>query len=116
MRRVVIILAVGALLAPAAVAARAPEAGPAPKLGPVPDGSDFDSDGFDDLAIGAPFDDVAGKAGAGVVNVLYGSPSGLRAADEPGGPVTIQSQVWHQDRPDVADIAEAGDRFGSSIP
>lgn len=49
---------------------------------------DFDGDGFDDLAVGAP--SSLGLAGA--IHVLFGSPAGLAAAGsrvvaEPGGPV-----------------------------
>ena len=39
--------------------------------------ADFDDDGFADLAIGIPFEDVGGIAEAGAVNVLYGTASGL---------------------------------------
>ncbi len=34
---------------------------------------DFDEDGFDDLAIGVPGEDLGGEANAGAVNVLFGS-------------------------------------------
>jgi FG-GAP repeat len=44
---------------------------------------DFNGDGFDDLAIGVPGEDVVTAAGtiptAGAVNVIYGSSSGLSA-------------------------------------
>lgn len=43
---------------------------------------DFDDDDFDDLAIGAPFRDLAGELDAGQVHVLYGSASGLTAAGD----------------------------------
>lgn len=36
---------------------------------------DFDEDGFDDLAIGVPGEDLGGEANAGAVNVLFGSAS-----------------------------------------
>jgi FG-GAP repeat len=39
---------------------------------------DFNGDGWPDLAVGAPEDDVQGVEDTGVVNVLYGSPSGIR--------------------------------------
>ena len=42
--------------------------------------ADFDGDGFDDLAIGVPFEGLSGASQAGAVNVLYGSSSGLAAA------------------------------------
>ncbi|MDA8019368.1 MAG: integrin alpha [Thermoanaerobaculia bacterium] len=43
---------------------------------------DFDDDGWDDLAIGAPLDNSLGVANSGEVTVLYGgSPFGLSFAD-----------------------------------
>ena len=39
----------------------------------------FDADRFDDLAVGAPFDDLPGITNAGSVQVLYGGPNGLTA-------------------------------------
>ncbi len=48
---------------------------------------DFNGDGFADLAIGVPYEDVDGISNAGAVNVLYGSISGLRSDG---------SQVWYQ--------------------
>ena len=50
-------------------------------FGSVVAAGDFDGDGFDDLAVGAPFDAVGGVLNAGSVHVLYGSrrgPSGKR--------------------------------------
>jgi hypothetical protein len=44
---------------------------------------DFDDDGFDDLAIGAPGEDIGGVPAAGQVHVLYGSSGGLSAARPP---------------------------------
>ena len=38
---------------------------------------DFDGDGFDDLAVGAPFDDVGTLDNVGTVQVLYGGRRGL---------------------------------------
>ncbi|MEB3233023.1 MAG: hypothetical protein VKJ64_18605, partial [Leptolyngbyaceae bacterium] len=49
---------------------------------------DFDGDGFDDLAIGAPDEDLPGGVDAGAVSVVYGSFSGLNPADR---------QFWNQD-------------------
>ena len=79
---------------------------PSPRTTPPPDWSDFDGDGNGDLAIGAPYDDVAGIAGAGVVHVLYGDDTGI---------VTAGAQLWHQDVANVANVAEAGDHFGWSV-
>ena len=66
---------------------------------------DFDADGYADLAIGAPDENVGSIRDAGIVQVLYGGPSGLTARD----------QVWHQGKPGVPGTNEAGDRFGSRL-
>jgi hypothetical protein len=67
---------------------------------------DFNGDGHADLAVGVPFDDVAGVFHAGAVNVLYGSPGGLTATG---------NQRWHQESTGVLDAAEANDNFGWSL-
>ena len=59
---------------------------------------DFNDDGFDDLAIGVPGEDVGDVVDAGAVNVLYGSAGGLTAAG---------NQLWHQDSPGILDVAES---------
>ncbi len=51
---------------------------------------DFNGDGFDDLAIGVPLEDIGAIGNAGAVNVLYGSVAGLTASGD---------QLWHQDSP-----------------
>jgi hypothetical protein len=56
---------------------------------------DFDGDGFEDLAVGAPGENTA----AGAVNVLYGSASGLAGANQ-----TITQAN-----------SEAGDSFGTAL-
>jgi hypothetical protein len=69
--------------------------------------ADFNGDGAADLAIGAPGESLGpGQASAGVVHVLYGSAGGLTAAG---------SQLWSQDSPGVAGVAEAGDGFGGAL-
>jgi len=67
---------------------------------------DFDGDGRDDLAVGVTGEDIGIISNAGVVNVLYGSSTGLTATN---------NQVWHQNSAGVADSAEAGDQFGSAL-
>ena len=67
---------------------------------------DFDGDGRDDLAIGSPFEDVSGERNAGVVNVLYGSNTGLAA---------VGDQLWHQGSPSIPGALERDDRFGWSL-
>jgi hypothetical protein len=39
---------------------------------------DFNNDGFDDLVVGAPGEDIGTINNAGAVNIFYGSSSGLR--------------------------------------
>ena len=67
---------------------------------------DLDGDGIDDLAIGAPGEAVRGRAGAGAVQVLYGSPRRLRAAD---------SGIWTQAGRGVATSVRSGDGFGTAL-
>jgi hypothetical protein len=67
---------------------------------------DFNRDGFDDLAIGVPKEDVNGKDNAGYVNVLFGSGNGIDDAND---------QSFHQDTAGIADPAESDDHFGFSL-
>jgi len=62
--------------------------------------TDFNGDGFADLAVGVPGENT----GAGAVQVLYGSSTGLTAAD----------QVWFQDDTGT-DSSEDGDAFGTTL-
>ncbi len=68
--------------------------------------ADFNGDGFDDMAIGVPEEDVGSVVDAGAVHIIYGSASGLTA---PG------NQFWSQDSTDVLDLAEPGDLFGAAL-
>ena len=65
---------------------------------------DFDHDGYEDLAIGAPAESVNGLGAAGAVNVLYGSSVGVAAAG---------NQLWSQ--AELIGAVEAGDRFGDAL-
>lgn len=69
---------------------------------------DFDADGYADLAVGVPWEDVGSPAivDAGAVQILYGSSAGLRAVD---------NQLWQQDSTGLADSAEANDHFGQDL-
>jgi hypothetical protein len=69
---------------------------------------DFDGDGRDDLAIGAPQEDhnAAGHTDAGAIHVIYGSAAGLSAA----GDVTL-----HQDSANVLGTADDEDQFGYAL-
>lgn len=67
---------------------------------------DFDGDGFADLAIGSPRQDIGGITQAGVAVILYGSGSGLGTAG---------SQEWTEDSPGVPDQVESQDWFARSL-
>jgi hypothetical protein len=80
---------------------------------------DFDGDGYDDLAIGAPLETLSYEKEtlngccivvtlpqAGAVNVLYGSRNGLVAA---------RAQLWHQGQPGMKGARETGDFFGAAL-
>ena len=68
--------------------------------------ADLNGDGRDDLAVGAPGEGVGSSAGAGAVNVIYGSGGGLTATG---------NQLWTQNSPGVLEASEGGDSFGSSV-
>ena len=68
--------------------------------------ADFNGDGFDDLAIGVPGEDVGGVDGAGGVNLLYGSAGGLS---------NVGDQLWTQGTAGVANDPETGDQFGAAL-
>jgi hypothetical protein len=70
---------------------------------------DFNGDGTDDLAIGARGEDLGSALGAGAVQILYGSSSGLSATSP------IADQFWSQDSTDVDDAAEISDFFGQTL-
>ncbi|MDF2744226.1 MAG: hypothetical protein K0S88_5603 [Actinomycetia bacterium] len=67
--------------------------------------ADFNGDGFFDLAVGAPGEDVGGAVDAGAVTVLFGSA---------GGTTTAGSQTLFQGG-GAAGTAESGDDFGFSV-
>lgn len=66
---------------------------------------DFDDDGFDDVAIGAPTEGHNGKTRAGVVYIMYGSSRGPR-----GRNVQLVSQAGK-----MAGKNESGDFFGAVL-
>lgn len=70
---------------------------------------DFNGDGYDDLAIGVPDEDVGSTVDAGAVNIIYGSSTGLIRAD------VIIDQGGGQNFGDIAGAPEAGDNFGTSL-
>src|SRR5215475_11663122 len=69
--------------------------------------SDFNGDGFADLAVGTPSENLGNDYdGSGAVNVLYGSAGGLTGSG---------SQFFTEDSPGVRGVAEMGDHFGAAL-
>ena len=73
-------------------------------LGTSMTSGDFNGDGYDDLIVGSPGDEIGGAADAGMVTVAYGSASGLGDYD-----------IFHQNTGGIGGTAAAGDRFGASV-
>jgi FG-GAP repeat len=69
---------------------------------------DLNGDGYVDLAIGVPREDVGGGPApdAGAVNILYGSLTGLTSTGD---------QFWTQDSTGVEGTAEINEQFGWSL-
>ncbi len=68
--------------------------------------ADFNGDGFEDMAIGVPEEDVGSVVDAGAVHIIYGSVGGLTLTG---------NQLWTQDSAGVLDTAETGDLFGAAL-
>ncbi len=68
--------------------------------------SDFNGDGYEDLAIGSPYQAVRNKPNAGTVTVSYGGFGGVSA----GG-----TQLWHADSPGLDGDATAMEFFGTAV-
>ena len=69
--------------------------------------SDFNGDGFDDLAVGVPGESCPSSY-CGAVHVFYGHSNGLQATDP-------DDQRWTQDSPGLGGSASGGDRFGDDV-
>jgi len=67
---------------------------------------DYNGDGWVDLAVGVPGQEVSGAAAAGAIHIFFGTSTGLSTAG---------TQWWHQDSAGIKGVAEAGDRFGASL-
>jgi len=65
---------------------------------------DFDGDGYPDLAVGAPGQDVGAAFGAGIVQVFYSSATRVTAWDE-----------WWDQSAAIEDTPELADAFGSAL-
>nr|CBH36734.1 hypothetical protein containing FG-GAP repeats [uncultured archaeon] len=67
---------------------------------------DFDGDSFADLAVGVPDESIGTTAGAGAVNIVYGSRDGLTSDN---------NQLWNQNSSGIAGGSEREDKFGFSL-
>jgi hypothetical protein len=67
---------------------------------------DFNRDGKDDVAVGAPYEDIGSTADAGAINVLLGATAGLTGAG---------SQLWYQGNGGLVGTSQPGDLFGSAL-
>ena len=63
---------------------------------------DFNCDGFTDLAVGMPGEDLVGATNGGRLIVLHGSVDGI---------TTLDNAVWGQNSPVIMGDADNGDRF-----
>jgi FG-GAP repeat len=70
---------------------------------------DFNGDGFEDKAIGVPLEDTGTIIDAGIVQVIYGSSSGLSTSSP------LPDQLLKQDSLGQGGIPETSDYFGSSL-
>jgi FG-GAP repeat len=71
---------------------------------------DFDRNGYDDLAIGAPGETVGGHLHAGIVNVLYGGREGFK-----GRNTESWTQDSERDGAAVRDSVDGEEEFGKAL-
>ena len=76
------------------------------RFGSVLETGDFNGDGFDDLAVGAPDEAVGTRQEAGTVHVFYGSANGL---------TTSGAHSFHSGQVGAGSQLEAQGRFGSAL-
>jgi hypothetical protein len=74
-------------------------------LGDALEVGDFNCDGYADLSVGAPREDISSAADAGAVHVLYGSATGVSNLDD----------IWFQGTAGVDGASEANDKFGAAL-
>jgi hypothetical protein len=67
---------------------------------------DFNGDGFSDLVVGAPLEDVFLEHNAGKIYVMYGSSSGLTSTD---------NRMFRQEREGLVGSPEPNDEFGAQL-
>lgn len=82
------------------------DAEPDDRFGSVLSAGDFDGDGYDDLAIGAPAEAIGSASHAGAFWILYGAAGGL---------TTSGSDDFNQDSTGVPTGAHANEEFGAAL-
>jgi len=73
---------------------------------------DVDCSGYPDILVGVPFEDLGTRTDAGAFQVFFGTNTGI-VNQSPVVPEV--PNFWTQDLGEVADAAEASDRFGFSF-
>lgn len=66
----------------------------------------FDADAYDDLVMGFDGENIGATSHTGAANVIYGTASGLNAADD---------QFWYQNLPGIEDNSEGGDNLAWAL-
>lgn len=77
--------------------------------------TDFNGDGYADLAIGVPTEGINGKYNSGLVNVIYGSALGLNATSTPSQRFFQDYSIAADASTNIRDVSENNDRFGKSL-
>jgi FG-GAP repeat len=73
-------------------------------------GPDFNRDGYADLAVGVPYENLGAAEDAGAVQVIYGSSGGLKGDGPP------DDQFWTEDDFGLSTtISEANEHFGYAL-
>lgn len=70
--------------------------------------TDFNGDGYEDLAIGVVNEDVNGKSDAGLVNVIFGSASGISST-------AVPDQRIFQDLAGIEGVSKIDDKLGTDV-
>ncbi|WP_030254773.1 FG-GAP and VCBS repeat-containing protein [Streptomyces violens] len=72
---------------------------------------DVNGDGYADVAVGVPYEDLTSASGA----ALKDAGSAVLLKGGKGGLTGTGAQAWHQNTAGVPGVAEAGDRFGEAV-
>ena len=77
---------------------------------------DFDGNGIDDLAIGAPLNDIGTVENAGSVSIIFGGLQDGSDGNIEGHLSVSYNQMWHQNALGLSeDFVETNDNFGMAL-